>query len=193
MAQDVIPHIAERYLISEEAARQVERSLRSTGGGQAQFNHPDLGGFGQWMPGMLLIARADDEQLKRRVAGLCAEIAAIVTGSETSSPRALSRDPSTGAAAACSNLSAGESWWPAALGHPSSTGDQNGVRYAFFPDRSRLLIQIGGRIDAYDTGGRQINGVSQQQGHSLSSLRFTGPSGEVDLASLQQLEMPIEM
>ena len=78
MAEDVIPHIAQRYSVSEAAARQIEKSLRSTGGRQAQFDHPDLGGHGQWMPGMIQIGKFNDAQLKVRVQGLAAEIAAIV-------------------------------------------------------------------------------------------------------------------
>jgi len=29
-------------------------------------------------------------------------------------------------------MSGGEQWWPNDLGEPSSTGSQNGMRYAFF-------------------------------------------------------------
>src|SRR5215207_9564163 len=161
MPEDVIPRIADRYRVSVDAARHLEQALRSTHGRSAQFNHPELGGYGQWMPGMIMIGRMDDCQLRTRVQGLCDEIAAIVTGSETSSPEALARDPGTGAASGCVPLSAGESWWPAAFGHPSSSGAQNGVRYAYFPQSDRLLIQSGSRIDAFDTQGKQINGVSQ--------------------------------
>lgn len=188
MAQDVIPHIAERYQVSVEAVRQLERALRATGGRQAQFDHPDLGGNGQWMPGMCMIARMDDDQLCARIKGLCDEIAAIVTGSETSAPGALARDPETGAASGCSPLPAGNSWWPAVFGTPATEGRQHGVRYAYFPAKDRLLVQVGARIDAYNTAGRHITGVSQQQGTS-SSLTFTGPSGEINLDSLERVDL----
>ena len=78
MPEDVIPHIAERYRVSVEAARQVEQALRATGGRLAQFDHAELGGFGQWMPGMIMIGAMGDCQLRARVQGLCDEIAAVV-------------------------------------------------------------------------------------------------------------------
>src|SRR3954469_25059103 len=188
MPEDVVPHIAERYRVSVDAARQLEKALRATGGRSAQFDHPELGGHGQWMPGMIMIGDMGDCHLRTRVQGLADEIAAVVTGSETSSPEALARDPNTGAASACVPLSAGESWWPAAFGHPASSGSQNGVRYAYFPEHDRLLIQMAGRIDAFDTKGQRITGVSQQQGHG-KDLRFSGPSGDVALHDLRHVEL----
>jgi hypothetical protein len=194
MAEDVIPHIAERYKVSVDAARQVERALRATGGRQAQFDHPDLGGGGQWQPGMVQIGRMHDDALRARVQGLCAEIAAIVQGLETSAPEALERPAGTGAAGACAPLPAGESWWPAPLGHPASQGQQHGVRYAYFPDADRLLIQLAGQLCAYDTAGHRITGMAQQQGQAhgrgaTSKLTFTGPEGEVRLDDLREVSV----
>ena len=37
-------------------------------------------------------------------------------------------------------------WWPQELGEPASSGGQNDVRYAFFPEKRRLLIETGGKI-----------------------------------------------
>ena len=79
-----------------------------------------------------------------------------------------------------------EKWWPADLGDPSTSGAQNDMRYAFFPDARRLLIEDHGTLTTYDTGNHQIDGVSQQSssGHNLA---FTGPNGLVELSELQQL------
>jgi hypothetical protein len=48
-------HLAERYRVSEEAVRVLRRALERGGGRLAQFSHPELGGYGQWMPGMTQI------------------------------------------------------------------------------------------------------------------------------------------
>jgi hypothetical protein len=37
----------------------------------------------------------------------------------------------------------GEKWRPDDLGQPSTSGSQNGIRYAFFPEKHRLLIEQG--------------------------------------------------
>jgi hypothetical protein len=61
----------------------------------------------------------------------------------------------------------GPSWWPEDLGQPSTSGAQNGARY--------------------DTGERQISGVSQGGGHG-GTLTFSGRDGEVSLDDLPRLD-----
>ena len=36
-------------------------------------------------------------------------------------------------------------WWPADLGVPSRLGAQNDVRYAYFPAKRRLAVDLRGR------------------------------------------------
>jgi hypothetical protein len=192
MAEDVIPSIAQRYHVSLDAAREVERALRATGGRQAQFSHPELGGTGQWMPGMLMIHAGADRQLRARVEGLLDEVAAVIRGSETASPAALARDPNAPAASSRVDLPAGESWWPASYGHPTAHGCQSGIRYALFPGRRCVLVQVGSRIDCFDTADHKVRGVGQtsassvepQQGHA-SRLVLTTAAGEIPLDHLE--------
>ena len=77
-------------------------------------------------------------------------------------------------------------WWPDGLGNPASSGAQNDLRYAFFPDRQRLAIEQNGKVTQYDTGDHKISGVSQQQSGSGGTPRFTSQHGDVDLGSLKQ-------
>jgi hypothetical protein len=79
-----------------------------------------------------------------------------------------------------------EKWWPDELGHASASGSQNGVRYAFVPDKQRLLIEENGELRTYDSGDHRIAGVSQHPSHG-HSLAFTSQSGVVDLDELKQV------
>ena len=54
-------------------------------------------------------------------------------------------------------------WWPGDLRWPNSTGAQNGVRYAYFAQARRLVIEVNSRVTVYDTLDHQIGGFSQQQ------------------------------
>lgn len=164
--------IAERYGVGLDAVRHLMHALERGGGGMAQFDHPDLGGMGQWSAGgMIMVGDMFNAALKARVAGLCAELAAALPPGGWS------------AGGAPDGARGGGEWWPAGLGHPASTGAQNGLRYAYFPGSRRLAIESGAGVALYDTGEHHISGVSQANG----ALRFSGPQGAVAVESLRRI------
>jgi hypothetical protein len=61
---------------SDAAVTAAREALRAAGGRAAQFDHPELGGRGQWMPGMVMIGRMFDTQLRSRVNALFESLAA---------------------------------------------------------------------------------------------------------------------
>ena len=72
-------HLAERYRVSEEAVRVLRRALERGGGRLAQFSHPELGGYGQWMSGMTQIGDMFNYELRDRVERLCQELTILPT------------------------------------------------------------------------------------------------------------------
>ncbi|ACK50699.1 conserved hypothetical protein [Methylocella silvestris BL2] len=82
-------------------------------------------------------------------------------------------------------MSWGEKWWPDELGQPSSSGAQNNMRYAFFPQKHRLLIEQDGKLTSYDSGDHQISGVQQSGGSQPPS--FTSQNGSVWLEELKKV------
>ncbi|WP_370040211.1 SHOCT domain-containing protein [Sinorhizobium fredii] len=155
---------------------------------QAQFNHPDLGGMGQWSQGgMIMVGDMFNNALKANVAGICSELAALVRDMDLPGPQTSRQSQHQGQGGGVSlfvpgALSAGN-WWPEELGHPASTGAQNDLRYAFFPTTRRLAIDIGGRVTVYDTKDHRIGGFSQQQSGD-QSLNFTSQYGLVKISEL---------
>ena len=65
------------------------------------------------------------------------------------------------------------------------SGSQNGILYAFFPGKRRLLIEQGEELTTYDSGDHRISGVSQQGGQG-QTLAFTSQNGAVKLDELKQ-------
>jgi hypothetical protein len=181
-----VGEIAKRHGFSEAAGQALADALRSGGGRQAQFNHPELGGMGQWSQGgMLMIGEMNNDELKGRVASLARDLAEA-GASEPANDAAKGQTGGSKQAANDDHAAASGDWWPGDLGRPGSSGSQNGVRYAIFPDAHRLAIERDGQVTVHDTGDHRIGGVSQQQGSS-STLRFTSQSGEVDLADLPKV------
>jgi hypothetical protein len=169
---DSIADIAKRHGFSPNAARAVAEALRHGGGRMAQFNHPELGGMGQWVAGgMIMIGDMFNNGLKARVEALCRDLAAA---------------PGPVPAAAEQQSGQTSHWWPDGLGSASATGAQNDMRYACFPDANRLAVMRDGRVRVYDTGDPRIGGFSQQQSGS-QSLSFASQNGTVTLEDLKEV------
>lgn len=210
--RQTINAIAQRYNFSPEAVLHMLHAVINGNGSMAQFNHAEFGGSGQWMKGgMLMLGDMFNHNLKNSVGGLCQELANLLanqpglvqSGSFQSQNQGTQQQGNDGdgyanTEIAQSNVSgpmgsfslfvppaAGSSanWWPAGLQHPSSTGAQNNVRYAYFASARRLAIELQGHVTLYDTLDHQIAGFAQQQSVG-GSLTFTSQYGLVNVSSL---------
>ncbi|MBV8096321.1 MAG: SHOCT domain-containing protein [Acetobacteraceae bacterium] len=206
-AQQEITRLAQRHGFSADAVLSMLNAMINGNGTMAQFNHREFGGPGQWMRGgMLMISEMFNHDLKARIDRMCNDLAGLIA-SEPGLIRAgtlpqqgqasrfeadyPSRQQEQGPAApvdsdgplAPSGSFGSGNWWPANLGRPSSTGAQNNVRYAYFPEMRRLAIEMGGRVTLYDTLNHQISGFMQQQSHG-ASLIFSSQHGPVDVTKL---------
>ena len=193
--EHIVQDLAQRYGVSTDAVITLLMALRAGHGTMAQFQHPELGGPGQWMHGgMTMVSDLFNHVLKAQVDGICTELSRLLAQQvdvlQPVSHQAPSQSQGGGAPSApevslfappTSNTTG--PWWPAALGRPSSTGAQDHIRYAYFPAARRLAIDSHGHVTVYDTLEHQISGVSQQQSAG-ASLTFTSQLGVVQLASL---------
>jgi hypothetical protein len=195
--QRIIADAARRYSVSPGAVRALFEALLASNGAMAQFNHPDLGGMGQWSSGgMIMIGDMFNNELKNRVNALCADLSETVqiAGALIQHPRSSqsqSQSRGNGGRFSLSENSLfvradARDWWPSELGAPGSTGAQNDMRYAWFPDRRRLALDVNGRISIHDTGEHSITGFSQQQDGG-QTLTFTSQHGVVRLDSLPRV------
>jgi hypothetical protein len=181
----IVTDVATRHGVSLDVALTLLGALAQGNGRQAQFNHPELGGMGQWSQGgMIMVGDMFNQHLKYRVDALCNELAGLLRSQPLGEAEA-GRIQSSGERVSLFVAGTGSAgaWWPAELGTPTSTGAQNDMLYACFPGRRRLAIQQGGQVRVYDTGEHTIWGFSQQQGGD-QSLTFTSQFGLVRVADL---------
>ncbi len=195
-AENTISNLAKRYGVSQDAVMNLFYALQQGQGTMAQFNHRELGGSGQWMPGMVMIGDMFNNALKAKVDGLCIELNQLLSRNPfvPAPPRPpasqqqwqsnqSSGQSSGGVSLSFSSQEQSLNWWPDELGMPSTSGSQNQYRYAYFPHCRRLAIHDGQKVTVYDTQDHQIGGVSQQQSGS-ASVTFTSQYGLVDVAYL---------
>jgi hypothetical protein len=217
--QQVVNDLAQRYGFSPAAVASLLEAVIHGQGRMAQFNHPELGGSGQWMAGgMIMLSDMFNHALKTRVDGLCGELATLVNnqpdlirsgsfqsqrqgggGDEQRQDRYSNSQTQNGAGPvgpvslfiAPDSGSSGD-WWGADLRWPTSTGAQNDVRYAYFAQARRLAIDINGQVTIYDTLDHQIGGFSQQQGYG-GSLTFSSQYGLVEVSRVPVLAVDGQM
>lgn len=169
VGENLVNDIASRYGLSHGAVTHMLVAVNNGGCSMAQFNCPELGGSGQWMRGgMTMVGDMFNNGLKTTVDNLCNELANILSNNQIF--------PSIPAGTPGSNQ-----WWPSNLGSPFSSGAQNNIRYAVFPNR--LAVELNGQVSVYDTLDHNIGGVSQQQGNN-TSLTFNSQWGTINVNSL---------
>jgi len=185
----IVTNIATRHGVSLDATLSLLGALALGGGRQAQFNHPDLGGMGQWSQGgMIMVGDMFNQGLKARVDALCNELAGVLESQPSANAEGRSfqsqrQSAGEGVSLFVAGTGSAGRWWPQELGSPTSTGAQNDMRYACFPGSRRLAIQQRGQVRVYDTGDHAIGGFSQQQSGD-QSLTFTSQYGLVRVADL---------
>ncbi|KMK66331.1 SHOCT domain-containing protein [Puniceibacterium sp. IMCC21224] len=188
----LVADMAARHGVSTDAIETLLFAVANGHGTQAQFNHYELGGMGQWsLGGMTMIGDMFNNGLKARVDAMASELSHAIAGAQVFAPRpsmtsSQSQSQSGGTSLFVSGSGFGQPTWPEDLGMPSSTGAQNSMRYGVFPATRRLAIEIGGVLEVYDTGDHQISGVSQQQSGD-QSLTFVSQNGLVRVADLPKV------
>jgi hypothetical protein len=184
--KQAINDLAQRHGFSSDAVLSMLQSVINGHGSMAQFSHPEFGGSGQWMrSGMIMVPDMFNNLLKGRIDALCRELSGLVanetglitSGSFQSQSQGSQQQGGSGPAGPVSLFvpptgGGSGNWWPENLGWASSTGMQNGIRYAYFAQARRLAIEIGGTVTVYDTLDHQIGSFSQQQSHG-GSLTFS--------------------
>ena len=185
---DALARIAAQNGFTEEAAGAMLDALVRGGGTMAQFTHSEFGGAGQWMRGgMTMVPDMFNTVLTARVDALGRDISDWLASQPPVPPGAAAVTPTSAQSQVqSSGIPGGFSvgaWWTKEYGAPSSTGAQNGSRYAWFADAHRLAVDSGGRLVVYDTLDHAISGFAQQQG-GADGMAFTSQHGTVDLAAL---------
>ena len=167
--QQLVNNLSQKYNLSYDAVVHMLIAVNNGSGSMAQFSCPELGGSGQWMRGgMTMVGDMFNHGLKMTVDNLCNDLANGLANQQIFVPMPKGTPGSS-------------QWWPGDLGQPFSSGAQNNIRYAVFPNR--LAVELNGQVTVYNTLDNNIGGVSQQQGGD-SSLTFSSQYGTIAVNSL---------
>jgi hypothetical protein len=142
-----ISDLAHRYGVSTDAVMAMLQALVHGNGMMAQFNHPDLGGSGQWMRGgMIMVGDMFNNALKAKIDGLCNELSQL-----------LAQQP------AVLQPSASQSQHQSRGGQQQQQGGQGRFGQAIISPDASLFISPGGQQQ------------QQQGGHGIFGQAGTSP------------------
>jgi hypothetical protein len=165
---DPLQTIADQTGFSLGAITLLWTGLLATQGRQVQFNHPELGGLGQWQPGQTMIGDMFNGPLRARVEQACVALAQQV---RLRPPAPLVDN------------------FMALYGEARFSGTQNGLRYAYFPQYQRLVVQQGEHLCKFNTAGYELFGVGQAgQNAGSPTLRFSTNRGNLNYDELPPAE-----
>ena len=200
--QQKLTELTQKYQLSEHAIMVLLQALIKGNGKMAQFNHPELGGVGQWLPGgMTMISDMSNSYLKMVIDNLCGELAILIKnnyfnpikGDELLANQGSSQQQQQNQgnvdnteAVKMNPFNSGH-WWPTELGTPTLSGSQNDLLYVYFANKQRLVLKNQREICIYDTLHHHISGVSQQQSSSGQLLIFTSQAGTFAVSDLPQI------
>jgi hypothetical protein len=156
--------LAERYGVSVGAVQALAQALHDSHGRAAQFNHPELGGMGQWMPGMVMVGDMFNTALKARVNGLCTDLLALMSGAAAGE---LHHNEAVFGKIDTEHLAEPDAMSGEA---PTLSGAQNDLRYAYFARVGHLRVQQGDTTRIYNVKGRTISGLSTQNGRLMAQI-----------------------
>jgi hypothetical protein len=76
------------------------------------------------------------------------------------------------------------SWWPPNLRRPSTSGTHGTLKFAFFADKRRLLVESGELLLLFDCGTHQICEVAELFGQD-PGLAFISQNGRHPIGDLR--------
>jgi 4-diphosphocytidyl-2C-methyl-D-erythritol kinase len=167
--EEVIKDIATKHDVSVQTVATLLNGLQASGGNQVQFNISELGGMGQWQPGMVMVGDMFNNSLKTKVQQLCEELATVA--------RSLPEEEKSSFASGITGS-----------GSATFKGSQNSSHYAYYAAEKRLMIEHDGKRTFYDTTGYPLTGVQQSQSGIEKRLTFTYPGGTVWLNDLKTVQ-----
>jgi hypothetical protein len=145
----IVTDAAKRHGVSLDAALTLLGALARGNGRQAQFNHPDLGGIGQWSQGgMIMVGDMFNQGLKHRVDALCKELAGFLSSQPLANDEARefqSQSQSGGGVRLfVAGTSSASQWWRVGKGRPDYPGGAPGRSAACRPDQRRPSQRYSG-------------------------------------------------
>lgn len=179
----MLQSLAQKHDVPLEAVQALAVELARTRGRAVRFDIAALGGEGRWKYGERAnVGNGFNEDLNRKVTAICMVIAEALQDREDT----LLFDRTEAPSPSVKPADQPQRWWPDGFGDPTADGLISGMRYAYFPERDRLLMQHNLRTRYFDTTGYVVDAVIQTEIRGFPGILVQTNQGPLMLHTLPE-------
>ena len=157
LSEQFYQNLARRYNISVEAVSALANEIKKNDGTAIRFDIPGLGGKGLWNKEQgASVGNGFNQELNNLVSALCDELIMFIFSHDPDDePTHIISQPApsvedTAVLRTASEIS--RRWWPEIYGTaPDVMGNAGSLRYVYFADANRLVIQQNLKNRIFDT------------------------------------------
>lgn len=154
--------LAGTYHVPLSVIESLAKLIQHSHGAGIRFDIPELGGEGIWKPHQLAhIGNGFNHELNNRATELCNEINRLLQHEERREETTIVNDlDETTGFVPISIVPIAKTWWSPRYGsNPTLMGNAGGLRFAYFKEHNRLVIQNNLRNRIFDTSGFDVTDV----------------------------------
>lgn len=186
------PRIAQKFHVTVRVVEILAELIQQTRGEEARFDIPELGGKGIWKPKQgAIIGNGFNEALNQRATALCNEIVALQKKEpERDETTYVINDLDETVAMLPIEIQqpALGIWWPEHLGDdPDLIGNAGTMRYAYFAEKNRLVIQHNLRNRIFDMTGHKLITVSAGRAAGFFNTLVTTEERQFTITELREV------
>jgi hypothetical protein len=187
---DWYPRLASKYLVTQRVIEILADIIQRTKGEEARFDIVELGGKGIWKPKQgAIMGNGFNEKLNKHATELCNEIASLIRSYDDDETVILSNlDETIAMPSIIIEALVPAVWWPEHLGEsPSLTGNAGTLRYAYFAEKNRLVIQQNLRNRLFDMTGYTVKQVSAGRSAGFFNMLVKTDKREFTIMELKEV------
>jgi hypothetical protein len=187
---DSYSRLANKYRVTKRVIEVLADIIQRTRGEEARFDIVELGGKGIWKPSQgAIVGNGFNEKLNKHATELCEEIATIVRIYERDDTTMLnSLEETVAMSPIILEPQAAGKWWPEHLGEkPDLVGNAGTLRYAYFINTNRLVIQQNLRNRLFDMTGYIVSNVSAGRSAGFFNMLVKTDKRELTIMELKEV------
>lgn len=187
---EMFPKLCGKYRVPIRVIETLALQIQRSQGADVEFDIPELGGKGIWKrDNSVKIGNGFNKELNNRATELCKDIEALLQDDQRREETTfISKLEDTTGLMPASIQPSSKTWWPERYGlKPTFTGTAGSLRFAYFKEKNRLVIQHNLRNRIFDTTGYEISDIKSAKNPGFFNTVIVTQKGNVSIIKLTEV------